>query len=458
MNRWRTADAMFAVAIVVSVPVLLWFGRGLTFFSDEWAFIADRSLTDPTTWWAPHNEHWSTLPIVLYRVLVETVGLRTYVPYLALVVLLNVIVAVLVRRQVARRAGPWPALAAGTLVLFLGSGFENLYWGFQIGFVGATALGLGALEVLDGPATPGRATALVALLVAGLMTAGVGLFFFVAVTVELFLRADRRRWLGLLAVPAAAYATWFVLVGREGIGAHRDPFSVAAIGHVPEFLVAGFGQAAGAITGVGPEPGVVVAAVLLAAVLWRLARTGTLPIRFVAAIAAIAAQYALIAVTRAGVTAGQVQYTRYTYVAAALALIALGTLLGPWLRTLAGTTGRRRLATFAGAALVLELALVWNVRLLVEGRQIFVDRAAMTRALVTVALAPDRPATVDLGRSLVLVPSPARLELIVRSYGTPTNDVLEPWAVPTLDPAVLAEAQRRLIFGAPIPTDEDVTN
>lgn len=175
MRRWHTPDVVFAGAAVLSVPILLWFGRGLTFFSDEWAFIADRSLMDPSTWWAPHNEHWSTIPILVYRALVETVGLRTYVPYLALVVLLNVIVAVLVRRQVARRAGPLPGLAAGTLVLFLGSGFENLYWGFQIGFVGATALGLGALDVLDGPATRGRAAALVALLVAGLMTSGVAL-------------------------------------------------------------------------------------------------------------------------------------------------------------------------------------------------------------------------------------------------------------------------------------------
>lgn len=457
-SRWRTPDPWFAVAVAISVPVLLWLGRGLTFFSDEWAVIADRSLGDPSTWWAPHNEHWSTLPILAYRALVETVGLRTYVPYLALVILLNVIVAIMVRRQVARCAGPWPALAAGMLVLFLGSGFENLYWGFQIGFVGATALGMGALEVLDGPPTRGRAAALVVLLVAGLMTAGVALFFLAAVAVELLFRPDRRRWLGLLLIPIGIYATWFILIGREGIGAHRDPFSLAALAHIPEFLIAGYGAAAGALTGVGPGPGVVVAAAALGAALWRLARKRELPIRFVAASVGIAVQYALIAVTRAGVTTGQVHYARYTYVAVVLALVALGALLGPWLRDQALTTGRRRLAALAGAAIVLEVAFLWNVRLLVEGRQIFVERAEMTRALVTVALASDRPAAVDLGRSLVLVPSPTRLEGIVAAYGSPLNDVLEPWAVPTIRPEILAEAERRLIYGAPIPEDEDTTN
>jgi len=458
VRRWRAPDVVFAGAAAASVPVLLWFGRGLTFFSDEWAFIAERSLTDPSTWWAPHNEHWSTIPILVYRALVETVGLRTYVPYLALVILLNVVVAVLVRRQVERRAGPWPALAAGMLVLFLGSGFENLYWGFQVGFVGATALGMGALEVLDGAPTRGRAAALVVLLVAGLMTAGVGLFFLAVVAVELLFRPDRRRWLGLLLIPIGIYATWFILIGREGIGAHRDPFSLATMAHIPEFLVAGFGAAAGAVTGVGPGPGVVVAAVILAAALWHLARKRELPVRLVAASVGIAVQYALIAVTRAGVTTGQVHYSRYTYVAVVLALVALGALLGPALRDLARTTGRRRFAGLAGAAVVLELAFIWNLRLLAEGRQIFVERAEMTRALVTVALASDRPAAVDLGRSLVLVPSPTRLEGIVAAHGSPLNDVLEPWAVPAIRPEILAEAERRLIYGAPVPTDEDITN
>ncbi len=454
----RREDGAFAIAIGVSVLVLLWLGRGLTFFSDEWAFIADRSLTDPSTWWAPHNEHWSTLPIIVYRALVETVGLRTYVPYLALIILLNVIVAILVRRQVARHAGRWPALAAGVLVLFLGSGFENLYWGFQIGFIGATALGLAAFEVLDGPPTRRRALALVALLIAGLMTAGVGLFFLGAVAVELALRRDRRHWLSLLVVPVGIYVTWFLLIGYEGIGAHRNPFLLTSLLQIPEFLVAGFGEGAGAVTGVGPDLGVAVAVVLIALISWRLVHERGLPARLVAAGAGLVIEYALIAVSRAGVTTGQVHYPRYTYVAAVLALVALGVLFGPWLKGLAEQTGARRRFALVGSAVVLELAFIWNARLLVDGRQIFVDRAEMTRALVAAAIASDRPASVDLGRSLVLVPSPLRLNNIVAAHGSPLTDVLEPWAVPGIRPEIQAEAERRLIYGAPIPTDEDIGN
>ena len=451
-------DLIFMILVPLSSVAVLWLGRGLTFFSDEWAFIADRSLGDPSTWWAPHNEHWSTLPILAYRALVETVGLRTYVPYLALVIVLNVIVAFLVRRHVQRRAGAWAGLAAGGLVLFLGAGFENLYWGFQIGFVGATALGLGALEVLDRPHTAWRAAALVAFLVAGVMTAGVGLFFLAIVAAELLLRPERRRWIALLSIPVAIYTLWFIRIGSSGIGVHGDPFSIAAVLRIPEFVIAGLGEAVGAVTGVGPNLGVVVAIGLLGYAGWRLVRVRALPVRLVAMGAGIVAQYTLIAVTRAGVGAGQVDYARYTYVAAILALIGLGSLLGPSLRTIGTRSRQTRLATLVGAALVLELAAIWNVRLLIEGRQIFVERAEMTRALVTVALASDRPAAVDLDRSLVLVPSPNRLEAIVAAYGSPVVDALEPWAVPPIRPEILAEAERRLIFGAPLPVDEDLTD
>ena len=41
----------------------------------------------------PHNEHWSTLPILAFRLLWQLFGLRTYVLYLALVVTLHLLVA-----------------------------------------------------------------------------------------------------------------------------------------------------------------------------------------------------------------------------------------------------------------------------------------------------------------------------------------------------------------------------
>ena len=52
------------------------------FIADEWAFLADRDGGDLGDLLRPQNEHWSTIPILVYRGLWHVVGLRSYVPYL----------------------------------------------------------------------------------------------------------------------------------------------------------------------------------------------------------------------------------------------------------------------------------------------------------------------------------------------------------------------------------------
>jgi hypothetical protein len=451
----RRANAIFAILAALAGFAILWLGRGMTFFSDEWAFIEGRSLTDPSTWFPPHNEHWVTLPVIAYRAIVETVGLGSYLPYQLLLVMLHLIVAWLVLRLVRRRTGAVVGLAAAAVVLLFGAGFENLFWGFQIGFVGGMAAGLAALDVLDGPPSGQRASAVMALLVAGLMTQGNALFFVVAVAVELALRPEWRRWLIALVVPVGIYGAWYLAIGRTGIGAHRDPFTIASILRVPEFVVSGAGSAAGAITGVGPTLGLGVAAAIVFAVGWLLLRGQPIPPRFVACAAAIVAAYALIALTRAGVTVNQVHYTRYTYVTGILLLVGLAALVGPRLPGLLARGRSARLALAGAGGLMFVLALGWNVLLLQGGRGLFLERAALTRALVAASLAPDRPAAADLDRSLVLVPSPHALERIVAAHGSPVTDWFWGSNVEPLRPALLAEANRRLVEGPPVYPDEE---
>ena len=111
----------FVIAASLAGLVLLALGAGMTFFSDEWAFIESRSLGDPVDWLRPHNEHWSTLPIIVYRFMVETIGIGSYMPYLAVVVALHIGVACLVYRLVERRSGRPVAFAAGMLVALFGA-------------------------------------------------------------------------------------------------------------------------------------------------------------------------------------------------------------------------------------------------------------------------------------------------------------------------------------------------
>lgn len=135
------SDIVVGFATLAGVALLIWLGLGLTFFADEWGLIAERSVTLDDLL-RPFNEHWLAVTIVVYRSLFAVVGFHSYVPYLVLLAVLHGIVALLVYALVRRRTLRPVAVGITLIVLVFGSGFENLFWGIQIDFVGPTALGL----------------------------------------------------------------------------------------------------------------------------------------------------------------------------------------------------------------------------------------------------------------------------------------------------------------------------
>ena len=447
VNRraWARSTGLFAAAAIVTSAALLALGQGLTFFADEWAVIEGRSL-DLDSFLRPFNEHWLGTTIVVYRLLFGVVGLGSYVPYLAVLVGLHVVVAAEVFVLVRRAAGPAIGLAAGVLMLVFGSGFENLFWAMQIGFIGAVALGFGAMLALDGTPTRARAAIGAVLLTIAVTMSGLGLVMVAAVGIELVADRARRRFWPVAAIPAAIYVTWFILLGRSGVATTRDPFSLTALSQVPGFVVEGAGAAVGAVSGLGPVLGIVLGALLVVLVAVDAVRERGLPARTTGCLAAIVVLYVLTGLVRAQLAVDAALYSRYTYLAGPLLLVALGPLAGR-LRTQWRPEGRRRLVAVAGAAVVVALALTWNVRLLVDGRALFLQRAELTRALVAVALQPS-PDGVDPNRTLILVPSPASLRRIVAVHGSPLADGLVAGGVPALSPATLTEADRRLREGA----------
>lgn len=454
MRSLGRPDYLFVGVALVSAAVLVWLGLGLTFFSDEWAFIESTFSSDLATWLAPHNEHWTTLARLLYRAILETAGLRSYLPYLAVLVALHVLVATLVNVLVRRSSGPWPALGVGTVILLFGSGFENLYWAFQITFVGSMATGLLAMLVFDSrPLTNRRIVTGSGLLLASLATSAIGPVLLLAVAVELLLDRTRRHALRGLVLPVAVYAAWFVAVGRIWVVAREGVFRLGGPEDVPPVVAGGLAAAAGALTGVGTGLGavVIVIAALVAAGDWIRRRRVRLAPRAAGCLAAATALYGLIAISRAFVGPEVIDYTRYTYISGTLLAVGLAAQIG---RPSLDSTASRRAWLFGGS-LVFVLALTWNVRLLIAGRALFEERAERTRALVTVALERPLPGTTDPTRSLVLVPSPNVLEQIVARYGSPLTDSIVPWAVPPIRDSVLESARRTLAEGAEIPLPED---
>ncbi len=83
------ADVPFIVLALVTGALLLYLGRSLTFWYDEWRSITfDGGFVD---YFRPVNEHWSTVPLALYRATFEVVELRSYLPYLAQVIVLHLV-------------------------------------------------------------------------------------------------------------------------------------------------------------------------------------------------------------------------------------------------------------------------------------------------------------------------------------------------------------------------------
>jgi len=128
-----------------------------TFFLDEWTFIVSRRPWDVGLILLPQNGYLTVIPIIVWKVLFATVGLRSYVPYEAVLLATHVTVVLLLFVLIRRRSGDLPALAASATLLFLGSGAENIVYAFQINWVGSAAFGLLAMLLLDGqPPFPGR--------------------------------------------------------------------------------------------------------------------------------------------------------------------------------------------------------------------------------------------------------------------------------------------------------------
>src|SRR4051794_39941197 len=142
----RLAAAAHALTLVGGFFVLLNANKDQWFFGDEWDFLSHRGvLHAERSIWYPHTEHWSTGPILIYRALYSRYGLRSYMPYIVVLLVLHLVVAHVLWRLL-RQAGVDPTLSAalGGVYVLLGAGYENLLWAFQIGFIGSLAVGGGA--------------------------------------------------------------------------------------------------------------------------------------------------------------------------------------------------------------------------------------------------------------------------------------------------------------------------
>jgi hypothetical protein len=316
--RIRHARLLVAAAAVIVCAAILWLSRGFTFYFDEWTLILPVD-TSWTVYLQPHNEHPAMLLRLIYAALLNTVGLRSYVPYMAVLLALHATTVVLLFELVRRRAGDLIGIAAAVLMLVLGAGWENLLWAFQIGFVGSVACGLGALLLIN--ARPNRMWIAMVLLFGSLMFSGIGLFFLIAAAVWLALTPERRQDIVWLAPVALALGAWYIAFGRSG--EPPAPTSLAGnIAALPLYVAWGLGASVAGLIGEGGFFGPVVLLVALAA----LGLTGRRrrPDGFTIGIAtALLAFYVVIGLNRAQIGYQQSGSGRYVYEGAVFWLLLL---------------------------------------------------------------------------------------------------------------------------------------
>ncbi len=322
----------FAAVALVGFLILEYYARYFWFFGDEFAFLADRRLADVDGLSAlvrellvPHNEHLSVLPQLWYWAADSIWGLRTYWPYVTASILVHLAVATAVWLLMRRIGGDrWIAFGLGSVFVVFGPGGENIFWGFQVGFMGAMFFGLVALLLADHDGGDLRRDVLA--VVFGLLSigsAGISVSLCVGLAVAVLLRRGPRAAVGIVGPLALVFLSWFVVFRPAEGGIPRADLSDAFF-----YAVNQIGGALQAIVGV-PGTGAVLAVVVLVLVAWRW-RGGLREGRVAAALGLIASSIALAYITgvgRAALGLDQATGSRYIYLQAALLIPVLGLLL-----------------------------------------------------------------------------------------------------------------------------------
>jgi hypothetical protein len=237
--------------------VFLHAGRGTTFWFDEWNFVQDRHEWTADAFLKPHNEHFSLIPVAIYKLLFVTVGLDDYRVYRGVAVLFHLACAGVLFAFARRRTGDWIAVALVAPLLFLASGYLDIVWPFQIGFLGAIAFGVASLMMLEQHTRRGDARACV-LLALALASSSLGVPFALGAVFEVVRHPDRRARLWVVLVPIVLYVIWYAAYGHSALRSSN-------IDAMPAYVANAAAGAAGSLSGLGSDWGQVLV-VLIAVV------------------------------------------------------------------------------------------------------------------------------------------------------------------------------------------------
>jgi hypothetical protein len=326
IDQTRAAFALHVASLIFAFAFLLYVNRNQWFNGDEWGPLAYRRLIggdgykglfDPVG-----GAHWGTLTILSYRFLFTVFGVRTYLPYVAVMVAFQVLAMHMLWR-VALKAKVEPLVAAfGTAVFgILACGYSIITQGAGLYQTASIALGLAAVLVVPDEGPLQRRDAVAALLALGslMFFSGVGIPMLLVLALRVLLTRGPKIAAAVVAGPAFALFLWIVIyLPKAGDNVYSDPFG-EFVRKTPELawrgLVASVDQTT-MLPGIGPV-------VLVLAFGWALRRAvlHTAPWPLLLAVTAGGIIYLpLIALGRSGLGVEAATASRYLYTIVAFVL------------------------------------------------------------------------------------------------------------------------------------------
>jgi hypothetical protein len=251
-RRGRLAWAGLACAMAAAALLLLWEGRGLTLFVDEWFFgyLARQDFT-LSSLLEPDNGHLAVVPILITKASLQLFGAGTALPLRLVAVATHLCVALMLFTMLRRLLGALLALVPVILVLFLGSAADVLVGSHALPIEISVATGLGAWLALR-PRTPARDAVAAALLLVGIASNGFALPFMAGAVAIVWLdprSSWRRQW--IVAVPLVLYALWRLTQGSSD----QSDFAISNLAGLPAFAFDSLAAELAALTGLFTEPG-----------------------------------------------------------------------------------------------------------------------------------------------------------------------------------------------------------
>ena len=316
----RNSDLVVWVFVSLFALILLERLRApSTFFYDEWTFVLARSSGSLDDFLAPHNGHLSVLPVIFYKIALSVFGMNHYRPLRVAGLLVHVFVATAVYRYVRGRMGRIAGVCFGVAVLLLGSGWQNIFWPFQVGFMGSALFGIVAWILIERDDRRSDILAAVAL-GASLACGGLGIAVVIGAAARLVVARAGSRLLRIAAVPTGFYLAWYLSYGQSQ-GTSDN------VRLLPKFVTNEATSSTAALFGRGMTSGRILLALLLVLAAGSVIHRRKLAPTITAPLVCVSANWVLVGYSRADL--GDFAASRYVYVGAVFIILVVSDVIGP---------------------------------------------------------------------------------------------------------------------------------